>query len=105
MARRILLGHITPEEIVQIIQAVTPLVVAIGTVFSGISAWKAHRGNETTKKVAAVIESKVDDVHACLAEAREETKTGINGVKQQAEEVAMAVQQRESSSAERVSRD
>lgn len=76
----------------QIIQAVTPLVVAIGAVFSGISAWKSHRGNETAKKVAAVIEGKVDDVHACLAEAREETRSGINGVKKQAEEVAKAAQ-------------
>lgn len=83
--------HWTHSEIIELLKAATPFVVALNMIIGSIAAWQAKRAKDHA--VEAV--TKVEEVHACLHEARVETLNGIEEVKTQATAVAEAVMGRE----------
>lgn len=93
----------TPEEIVKVMQAVTPILTAtgvvissVGTFISGFNAWQIKRTKDHVKEGVAAVEQ----VHACLAEAREETRTDV----QEARSEAVAAKEAATATTETVNR-
>lgn len=97
--------HWTPEEIVELIRVLTPLIAGIGTALTAYTAYQINRTKARVKEAsdkldvvsdkADITTAQVAAVHACLGEARQETMGGLQEVKQQAEAVAQAVKERE----------
>jgi F0F1-type ATP synthase membrane subunit b/b' len=86
--------HWTHSEIIELLKAATPFIAAIGTLFSAVNAWQIKRARDRVKEAI----TKVDEVHACLADARMETAQAIEEVKQQATVIAQdATDQRRTS--------
>lgn len=89
----------------QVIQALTPAIAAVGTIISGFNAYQISRTKARVKEASAKLDAvadkadvttaKVVEVHACLDAARTETATGIAEVKEQASAVAQAAIHRE----------
>lgn len=88
--------HWTHTEVIELLKAATPFVVAVNTIIASVAAWQAKRAKDHVQAVAVKVDSataKVDEVHNCLADAKEEVRQGIMDAKTEAadaKEVALA---------------
>lgn len=78
----------TPEQLVEVMKALQPVLVQIAVIIAAIAspyaAWQAKRAHDHASEASA----KVDEVHACLENARAESIAGMEQIKNQAAAVA-----------------